>query len=166
MHLFLGRLFGYFVCCMGQMCALGNALKVQCACCRQHCDLSVWGKGSRQLDGKGKCHLLHFVFSSRLHFEESLCDPAMLAGYCYGEVIDVRHVQTYIQGISGLVAEYIVAIDVTRVRFPADASLLCLGLWGRPGPPIAIGCTRGCQWRWQLQGCMLKFSAGHAQRAQ
>ena len=25
------------------------------------------------------------------------------------------------QGISGLVVEYIVAIDVTRVRFPADA---------------------------------------------
>ena len=31
-----------------------------------------------------------------------------------------------ISGISGLVAEYIVAIDVTRVRFPADASNLCL----------------------------------------
>ena len=28
--------------------------------------------------------------------------------------------------ISGLVAEYIVAIDVTRVRFPAAASNLCL----------------------------------------
>lgn len=27
-------------------------------------------------------------------------------------------------GISGLVAEYIVAIDVTRVRFPADAAFL------------------------------------------
>ena len=27
--------------------------------------------------------------------------------------------------ISGLVAEYIVAIDVTRVRFPADASFTC-----------------------------------------
>ena len=27
------------------------------------------------------------------------------------------------QSISGLVVEYIVAIDVTRVRFPADASL-------------------------------------------
>ena len=27
------------------------------------------------------------------------------------------------QGISGLVVEYIVAIDVTRVRFPADATL-------------------------------------------
>ena len=27
-----------------------------------------------------------------------------------------------LSSISGLVAEYIVAIDVTRVRFPADAS--------------------------------------------
>ena len=27
--------------------------------------------------------------------------------------------------ISGLVVEYIVAIDVTRVRFPADASMCC-----------------------------------------
>ena len=27
---------------------------------------------------------------------------------------------------SGLVVEYIVAIDVTRVRFPADASLVCV----------------------------------------
>jgi hypothetical protein len=26
--------------------------------------------------------------------------------------------------ISGLVVEYVVAIDVTRVRFPADANLL------------------------------------------
>ena len=31
------------------------------------------------------------------------------------------------QGISGLVGEYIVAIDVTRVRFPADAfSEMCV----------------------------------------
>ena len=29
-----------------------------------------------------------------------------------------RHAE---QGISGLVVEYIVAIDVTRARFPADA---------------------------------------------
>ena len=29
------------------------------------------------------------------------------------------------QSISGLVAEYIVAIDVTRVRFPADAYAFC-----------------------------------------
>ena len=30
----------------------------------------------------------------------------------------------YTAGISGLVVEYIVAIDVTRVRFPADAFIL------------------------------------------
>jgi hypothetical protein len=29
--------------------------------------------------------------------------------------------ETLLTGISGLVVEYIVAIDVTRVRFPADA---------------------------------------------
>ena len=34
--------------------------------------------------------------------------------------------KTTINSISGLVAEYIVAIDVTRVRFPADASA-CAG---------------------------------------
>ena len=32
--------------------------------------------------------------------------------------------RTLMSGISGLVAEYIVAIDVTRVQFPADADLL------------------------------------------
>ena len=31
-----------------------------------------------------------------------------------------------VASISGLVVEYIVAIDVTRVRFPADALLICL----------------------------------------
>ena len=30
-----------------------------------------------------------------------------------------------IHSISGLVVEYVVAIDVTRVRFPADAYLFC-----------------------------------------
>ena len=32
--------------------------------------------------------------------------------------------QPPVASISGLVVEYIVAIDVTRVRFPADASLV------------------------------------------
>ena len=32
---------------------------------------------------------------------------------------------TVLTGISGLVVEYIVAIDVTRVRFPADA-IFCI----------------------------------------
>ena len=35
-------------------------------------------------------------------------------------VLDMLHAQS----ISGLVVEYIVAIDVTRVRFPADAYLV------------------------------------------
>jgi len=34
--------------------------------------------------------------------------------------------------ISGLVVEYIVAIDVTRVRFPADAYFDAAKPWGRP----------------------------------
>ena len=34
--------------------------------------------------------------------------------------------------ISGLVVEYIVAIDVTRVRFPADALIIGHGILGRP----------------------------------
>ena len=33
-----------------------------------------------------------------------------------------------VASISGLVVEYIVAIDVTRVRFPADASMRCTPL--------------------------------------
>ena len=39
-----------------------------------------------------------------------------------------------IQGISGLVVEYIVAIDVTRVRFPADAKVLHHGSMPISGP--------------------------------
>ena len=41
---------------------------------------------------------------------------------CINVVSESLHPQR--QSISGLVAEYIVAIDVTRVRFPADASLV------------------------------------------
>ena len=33
------------------------------------------------------------------------------------------------KSISGLVVEYIVAIDVTRVRFPADAYFVLFCLW-------------------------------------
>ena len=38
-----------------------------------------------------------------------------------------KHWRSSIASISGLVAEYIVAIDVTRVRFPADAKHV--GFW-------------------------------------
>ena len=41
---------------------------------------------------------------------------------CFTLASEALHPQ--LQSISGLVAEYIVAIDVTRVRFPADASLV------------------------------------------
>ena len=34
-----------------------------------------------------------------------------------------------LSSISGLVVEYIVAIDVTRVRFPADAYFVLFCLW-------------------------------------
>ena len=39
-------------------------------------------------------------------------------------VLDMLHAQS----ISGLVVEYIVAIDVTRVRFPADAYMPLLSI--------------------------------------
>ena len=39
--------------------------------------------------------------------------------------LNVLHACSPTPSISGLVAEYIVAIDVNRVRFPADAILLC-----------------------------------------
>ena len=37
----------------------------------------------------------------------------------------------HLQSISGLVVEYIVAIDVTRARFPADALLACTSCCAR-----------------------------------
>ena len=43
----------------------------------------------------------------------------------------------YGHGISGLVVEYIVAIDVTWVRFPADALLICLVVQ-LPAPQIRL----------------------------
>ena len=33
----------------------------------------------------------------------------------------MNQVQRFPRGVSGLVVEYVVAIDVTRVRFPTDA---------------------------------------------
>ena len=50
--------------------------------------------------------------NSFLAFHSHLLCPASLFG---------SRLQAIDMGISGLVAEYIVAIDVTRVRFPADA---------------------------------------------
>ena len=41
---------------------------------------------------------------------------------------DIVSAESFDMSISGLVAEYIVAIDVTRVRFPADALSKSLSL--------------------------------------
>ncbi len=51
-----------------------------------------------------------------------------------------------VASISGLVVEYIVAIDVTRVRFPADASMYCTA----PHVPIALGGWSTTMARWAL----------------
>ena len=40
-------------------------------------------------------------------------------------LLDMNAYVCIIRSISGLVAEYIVAIDVTRARFPADAFSVC-----------------------------------------
>ena len=42
--------------------------------------------------------------------------------------VDVARENTH-NSISGLVVEYIVAIDVTRVRFPADARIAFIQSW-------------------------------------
>ena len=41
--------------------------------------------------------------------------------YAVGNLVVMLNAETQHSRISGLVVEYIVAIDVTRVRFPADA---------------------------------------------
>ena len=50
-------------------------------------------------------------------------------------------------GISGLVVEYIVAIDVTRVQFPADA-------WGKEWR------RNGNRIRWEMDGWAEKKEKG------
>ena len=53
------------------------------------------------------------------------------------------------RGISGLVAEYIVAIDVTRARFPADAH--CWSQWGSECRPDGEGGKARADecWKWE-----------------
>ena len=48
---------------------------------------------------------------------------------CLGNLISAVQ-QSKGTSISGLVVEYVVAIDVTRVRFPADAIFLSLQFFG------------------------------------
>ena len=50
-----------------------------------------------------------------------LCHAAKTKRSTRGSGVYMNQVQRFSRGISGLVVEYIVAIDVTRVRFPADA---------------------------------------------
>ena len=44
------------------------------------------------------------------------------------------------QSTSGLVVEYIIAIDVTRVRFPADALSLLVAMAGRGSRRLGLRC--------------------------
>ena len=50
-----------------------------------------------------------------------LCHAAKTKKEYKGSGAYMNQVQRFSRGISGLVVEYVVAIDVTRVRFPADA---------------------------------------------
>ena len=49
----------------------------------------------------------------------------------------MNQVQRFSRGIKGLVVEYVVAIDVTRVRFPADGH--CSHEWVRVGKMVRGG---------------------------
>ena len=61
------------------------------------------------------------------------------------------------KGISGLVVEYIVAIDVTRVRFPADARVV-IYLW------LSKGCKTSP--RVNRQALQKKTNSGHPESNQ
>ena len=72
------------------------------------------------------------------------------------------HCKSEWQSISGLVAEYIVAIDVTRVRFPADA---CLGSMGSLRLAIVVRALGPVVWvqarEWSIvisKGVLICFS--------
>ena len=89
---------------------------------------------------KGRFQLARKTTQLRVHGNVHVCVPFLVLGYMlqcmlpwyvHGaaaanplpsrtmHVVRLGHCDRI--GISGLVAEYIVAIDVTRVRFPADA---------------------------------------------
>ena len=57
-------------------------------------------------------------------FQDSISECLLYVHKCYS-------LHRHLSSISGLVAEYIVAIDVTRARFLADASLVSM-LLSRP----------------------------------
>ncbi len=55
---------------------------------------------------------------------KALVPDETLADLSISQVAQRKCAQLVCNSISGLVVEYIVAIDVTRVRFPADALLV------------------------------------------
>ncbi len=65
-----------------------------------------------------------------------MCRRQVFAAPCIGRRRGAR--TAFDQRISGLVVEYIVAIDVTRVRFPADASAQCCSTF-LPCVELAVG---------------------------
>ena len=67
------------------------------------------------------CDLPSFYYLGRLLGSEWVVE--------IGE-IGAQMMYAYFSSISGLVVEYIVAIDVTRVRFPADACVVAVR-WSR-----------------------------------
>ena len=62
------------------------------------------------------------VSISACHAEDPGSIPGGGVSFALSCILDLYLWIIIISSISGLVAEYIVAIDVTRVRFPADAS--------------------------------------------
>ena len=62
------------------------------------------------------------VSISACHAEDPGSIPGGGVSFARSCILDLHLWIIIISSISGLVAEYIVAIDVTRVRFPADAS--------------------------------------------
>ena len=63
--------------------------------------------------------------------------------------------ETSINSISGLVVEYIVAIDVTRVRFPADA---CMSM----DAPSLLASARAALFLVETHLCLGQQTNGHA----
>ena len=90
-------------------------------------------------------------FLSRKMLGSSPCVFALRARwgrYCQTH-FKVQFGNLVISSISGLVAEYIVAIDVTRVRFPADAFFLhiasSLAPWFLNRPELVLSTVEYCE---------------------
>ena len=82
----------------------------------------VYGSRSHYRGCISSCSmLLNFrtIDNGKCHVDRICANPRWSIGPVFVLVGSDTPLQ---RGISGLVAEYIVAIDVTRARFPADAS--------------------------------------------